>query len=114
LSLPLNLGVHTDKQAMASIDKLLAGPSKNDYYNIASYYHSSGKDLNKALEYVSKATSGDNKKFWQVRKQALIMADLGMRKEAIEIAQLSLDLATKAGNKDYVRMNKASIKEWSN
>jgi len=110
---PLTLKVHTDKQAMASIDKVIAGPSKGEYYSIASYYHSSGKDLDKALEYINIATEGDNKKFWQVRRKALILGDMGKTKEAIAAAKLSLELATKAGNKDYIRMNEQSIAEWS-
>jgi len=110
---PLKLMVHTDKQAMASIEKVIAGPSKGEYYSIASYYHSSGKDLDKALEYINIATDGDNKKFWQVRRKALILADMGKKKEAIAAAQMSLELAKKAENMDYVKMNEASIAEWS-
>ena len=33
--------------------------------------------------------------------------------EAIEASKTSLKLATEAGNKDYVRMNKKAIEEWS-
>lgn len=110
---PVKLGVYTDMQAMASIDKVLAGPSQGEYYNMASYYHSSGKDLNKALEFINMATEGEDKKFWQVRRKALILADLGKTKEAIAAATMSMELAKKAENADYVRMNEASIKEWS-
>lgn len=109
---PLDLKVHTDKQAMASIDRVLAGPSKGDYYNIANYYHANGKDLNKALEYINIATAGENPRFWQVRRKALILADMGKVKEAIATAKKSLELAKAAGNNDYVRMNEASIAKW--
>ena len=109
---PVALGVMTDKTVMASIDRVMAGPSKNDYYNAATYYHDSGKDLKKALEWVNIATEGDNPRFWQVRRKALILADLGMKKEAIAAAKQSLELAKAAGNQDYVRMNEKSLKEW--
>jgi hypothetical protein len=108
----LNVGVDSDGTVMASIDRVLAGPSQGDYYNAASYYHTAGKDLNKALEWVEKATAGDNPRFWQVRRKALILADLGKKKEAIAAAQMSLDLAKAAGNQDYVRLNEKSLKEW--
>ncbi len=109
---PVSIGVMTDKAVMASIESVMSGPSQNDYYNAASYYHDAGKDLKQALKWVNMATAGDNPRFWQVRKKALILADLGMKKEAIEAAKQSLELAKTAGNMDYVRMNEKSLKEW--
>jgi hypothetical protein len=107
------LTVATDDQVMASIEKTMAGPSANDFYAAGSYYHDSGKDLEKALEWVQKATKGENPGFWQVRKESLILADLGRNKEAIAAAKRSLDMAKAAGNMDYVRMNEASIAAWT-
>lgn len=109
----LPISVATDRQVQASIDKAMAGPGANEYFAAASYYHDSGKDLNQALEWVEKATAGDNPMFWQVRRKALILADLGKKTEAIKAAKMSMELAQKAGNDDYVRMNEKSIKEWS-
>ena len=108
----VTIGVATDAAVMANIENVMAGPSTNDYYNAASYYHSEGKDLNKALEWIRKATQVENPKFWQVRREALILADLGKMEDAIAAAKLSKELAMKAGNDDYVKMNEASIKEW--
>lgn len=110
---PLKISVPTDKKVMASIDKVMAGPSLADYFNAGSYLHDSGKDLNKALEWVQKATKTAEPKFWQVRREALILADLGRTKEAIEAAELSKKLAMEAGNDEYVKMNEESIAEWS-
>jgi len=109
----LDLGVAVDETVMSNIDKVMAGPSPNDYYQAATYYHKSGKDLKQALTWIQMATNVKDKKFWQVRREALILADLGKKKEAIAAAQLSKTLAETAGNMDYVRMNKASIMEWS-
>lgn len=111
LSIPME--VEVDKRVMADIDRVMAGPSGNDYFAAATYYHESGKDLKKALEYITKATAGDDPKFWQLRRQALIQADLNMYAEAIATAEKSLMLADKAGNTDYVKMNKASIEMWA-
>lgn len=105
--------VYTDEQVMAGIKQVMAGPSQGDFYNAAVYYHDSGKDLNTALEWVNKATEGDNARFWQVRRKALILADLGKKEEAIKAAKHSMELAQKAGNDEYVMMNKKSIEEWS-
>lgn len=109
---PFEIVADADEKVVSTIDKVLSGPSSNDYYAAASYYFDSGKDLNKALEWINIATSGDSPRFWQVRKKALILAKLGKKADAIKAAQQSLELAMKAGNDDYVKMNKASIAEW--
>ncbi|HMQ46389.1 MAG TPA: DUF2911 domain-containing protein [Saprospiraceae bacterium] len=111
VSVPMEVAV--DEKVEADIKKTLAGPSANDYYAAATYYHESGKDLNKALEWINKATETDPK-FWMVRRKALILADLKMTDKAIAAAQQSYDLAKEAGNDDYMRMNEKSIKEWKN
>lgn len=111
LAIPVK--VHTEKQVEASIQDVMSGPTPNDYYAAASYYHDRGEDLEQALEWISKATDVKEPRFWQVRRKALILADLGKKKEAVAAAKMSMELAEKAGNDDYVRMNKASIKEWT-
>lgn len=106
---PIPLEVEIDSKVMAAIDKTMAGPTPNDYYNAATYYHESGKDLEKALEWVQIATKVEKPRYWQVRREALILADLGKKKEAITAAQKSLTLAKEAGNMDFVRMNEETI-----
>lgn len=102
-----------DALVQGSIEKTLAGPSMNDYYQAAAYNLMADKDLDQALEWINMAMEkGGNEKFWMVRRKALIESKLGKYKDAISSAKLSKDLAEKAGNDDYVRMNEASIKEW--
>ncbi|MEM6378366.1 MAG: DUF2911 domain-containing protein [Bacteroidota bacterium] len=103
--------VPTQKMAMASIERTMAGPGPNDYYAAASYLQSEGKDLKKAHEWVKMANK-DNARFWTLRLQSQIEADLGMHKEAVETAKRSLKMAKEAGNKDYIRMNETNIKKW--
>lgn len=106
--------VPTNKTAMASIDKALNGPSKEDYYAAGAYFYQSNGDMKKALEYVDKALSmSTDKPFWQLRQKSLIQAKLGDKKGAIETAKASLAAAEAAKNADYVKMNKESIAEWS-
>jgi hypothetical protein len=109
----LTIEVPTDKTVTASIEKAMAGPSAADYYNAAVYYSSEGKDLKQAEEWMNKAMSMIEKPgFWQLRQQSLIYAKMGDKKKAIEIAKKSLAGAEAAGNADYVKMNKESLKEW--
>ncbi len=108
--------VPTQKTAMANIEKVLAGPSAGDYFASAQYFFQSNGDINKALEYVNKATEMTAAKgtpFWYNRLKSQIQAKAGDKKGAIETAKLSLEAAEKAGNADYVKMNKESIAEWS-
>lgn len=108
--------VPTQKTAMASIEKTLAGATANDYFSSAQYFYQSNGDMNKALEYVNKAISmnkPENVPFWHLRQKSLIQAKLGDKAGAIDTAKLSLAGAEKAKNADYVKMNNDSIKEWS-
>ncbi len=106
--------VPTDALTSATIDKVMAGPSVNDYYNAAVYYLNSGKDLNKAKEWIDKAVELREKPaFWHIRQQSLIYAKLGDTKGAIKAAKRSLELATTAGNSAYIKMNTESIAKWS-
>jgi len=106
--------VPTDKAVSASIDKVMKGPSAGDYYAAAVYYLQEGKDINQAKTWIDKAIAmaGDKAPFWQLRQQSLIYAKAGDKKGAIAAAKKSLAAAEAAGNDDYVKMNKDSLKEW--
>ena len=109
--------VPTKKAAMASIEKVLAGPTGNDYFSAAQYFYQADGDMKKALEYVNKAVSsvkeGQDVPFWHLRLKSLIQAKLGDKAGAIATAKLSIAGAEKEKNDDYVKMNNDSIKEWS-
>lgn len=113
----LKFEVPTQKTAMASIDKALAGPTAGDYYSSSQYLFNSGADVNKSFDYINKAISmskaGEDVPFWYLRLKSLIQAKMGDKKGAIDTAKLSLTNAEKAKNNDYVKMNNDSIKEWS-
>lgn len=106
--------VPTDKAVSANIDKVMNGPGANDYFQAAVYYLQEGKDINKAKEWIGKAVdmTKDKPRFWFLRQQSLIHATAGDKVGAIAAAKASLMHAEKAGNADYVKMNKASLKEW--
>lgn len=105
--------VPTDEAVMSSIDKVLSGPGAGDYYAAAVYYSSEGKDIQKAKDWMDKAMSmTEDPAYWQLRQQSLILAKSGDKKGAIEAAKKSLAKATEAGNEDYVKLNKDSLKEW--
>jgi hypothetical protein len=92
----------------------MKGPGAGDYYAAAVYYLQEGKDINQAKTWIDKAISmaGDKAPFWQLRQQSLIYAKAGDQKGAIAAAKKSMAAAEAAGNADYVKMNKDSLKEW--
>ena len=92
----------------------MAGPSSNDYSAAATYYLTTKKDLNKALEWIQKANAMTAKEpqFWTLRTESMILAELGKKKEAIDVAMKSLAAAKEAKNQDYINMNEASIAQW--
>ncbi len=107
---PIHLQFDVDSRVMKNIDKVLAGPSSDDYYQAARYYFDSGKDLTQAVGWIQKANQMDAK-FWKLRVESMILAKLGRKSEAIEAAMKSKTMAAAEGNEEYVRMNEDAIKE---
>ena len=110
VSIPVTL--NTDERMTADIKKTLDGPSADSYYASARYYNEENKDPKQALEWINKAIDRGGEKFWWLRLKSLILAKNGDYKTAIATAERSSELATKEGNKDYVRMNAESVAEW--
>jgi tetratricopeptide (TPR) repeat protein len=106
--------VPTVAKATASIEAAMSGSdiSANDYFAAAQYYYQEGMNMGKAKEWIDKAVSMNDKAFWMTRLQSLIYAKSGDTQGAIEAAKKSLVEAQAAGNMDYVKMNKESLKEW--
>ncbi len=112
VSFPIKLT--TDEVVSASIQKTMAGPSGDDYYNAGRYYFEAGKDLKQAYDWIHKSNEmdGADPKFWKLRQESLVLAAQGKYKDAVAVAEKSKALAITAGNKDYERMNTDSIAEW--
>jgi tetratricopeptide (TPR) repeat protein len=105
--------VATDSKVMANINKVMAGPSADDYFGAATYYFENKKDLKKALEWASKAADLEPEAFWILRTKSQIQAELGDKKGAIETAKKGLALAEKTKYDNYTKMFNESLKEWS-
>jgi len=107
--------VPTVKKTLASIDKTLSGdPKSSDYYSSAVYFLNSGLDLKQAKEWMEIAIEKGSDKYFHLRQYSLILAELNEKDAAVKVAKKSYKLAEIAGNKDYLKMNKDSIEEWSN
>ncbi|WP_421807437.1 DUF2911 domain-containing protein [Flagellimonas sp.] len=109
--------VPTVSKATKSIEETMANKedlTANDYFAAGSYYFAEGMNMQQAKEWVDKAVEmGDGSAYWMMRTQSLIYAKMGDKEAAIEAAKRSLAAAQAAGNQDYVKMNKDSLKEWA-
>ena len=111
VGVPIKFG--TDEAVSDNIQKVMNGPSANDYYAAAVYYLETGKDINQAKTWIDKSINMNKEPaFWQLRQKSLIYAKAGDKKGAIEAAKKSMELAKTAGNNDYVALNQKSLKEW--
>jgi hypothetical protein len=105
--------VPTDAKVMKNINKVMNGPSANEYFAAAQYYYNNKKDMKQALEWANKAAELSPEAYWILRVKALIQAETGDKTAAIETAKTAKTFAEKDDNKDYVKMLDESIKEWS-
>lgn len=100
-----------NSKILSEIKQKLAGPTKADYQSIAGYYYENNIDLKAALEYIDKGIA-QGEGYGNLRMKSLILAKLGDKKGAIELAEKSLARAKKFDNSDYIRMNEESIAGW--
>lgn len=112
VSIKVPMKVDFDETVMKEIEaKTKVNPS--NYIAAANYYYATGKDLNKALEWVNMylAEGENSKQFWNVHLKANILAKMGKKKEAIEAAQKSMELAKayEAGDFGYIKRNEELI-----
>jgi hypoxanthine phosphoribosyltransferase len=79
------------------------------YYQAANYYFTNNKDMDQAYEWITKSVN-DDPKYWTMHLKAKIELSLGKKKEAIESATKSIEMAKEAKNPDYVGLNERLIK----
>lgn len=79
------------------------------YFQAASYYFETGKDLSKALTWADKAIELNPKAFWIMHLKAKIQAKLGDKVAATKTANESIASAKEAKNDDYVALNEKLI-----
>lgn len=101
---PFKLEVSYDDQVMKQIEAAMAGTSRGEYYSAAKYYYDNGKDMKQAYEW-AKMANQKGERYWQLRLQAQIEANLGMKKEAMATMAKSSAVAKAAGSAGYANAN---------
>jgi tetratricopeptide (TPR) repeat protein len=98
----LNVTSEIDERVMKGIDKALEKDTR-PFYQAASYYYDNNKDLNKAAEWVNKATEQNPKGYWIWTLKSKIHARQGNKKEALAAAEKANLLAREAKDDNYIR-----------
>jgi hypothetical protein len=111
-SVKVPITVSFDEQVMKAIAK---GTTVNvgNYATAASYYLTTDKDLNQALEWMNLylAEGNNSNEFWHVHTKAKILAKMGKKKEAKDTATKSMELAKNfsGGDFGYIKLNQNLI-----
>lgn len=108
VSLPIMMDV--DTKVMAQINNLMNRDNR-PYFQAAMYYLESGKDLNQAITWFDKAVEQSPDAFWIHHQRANALAKLGRKEDARKAANKSIELAQKAQNMDYVRLNEKLLSD---
>lgn len=106
VTLPINAEI--DSKIMKDIQRYVINDSR-PYSAAANYYMENGKDLKQALEWFDKAIANNPKAYWTVHQKANCQAKLGMKKEAMDTAIQSMNLAKADGDDHYVKLNEKLI-----
>ena len=96
-----------DRKVMADLERSLR--DSRPYYQAATYYLETGRDLNQALVWFDRAIEQNPKAYWVYHQKANALAKLGRKDEARKTAQISMDLAREQQNDDYVKLNEKLI-----
>jgi hypothetical protein len=110
VSLPIKVDI--DSKIMSQIDNLM-NTDNRPYFNAAMYYIDNNKDLNKAAEWLDKATVQSPNAYWVWYQKARCLSMLGKKADAMTASKKSLELAVAGKNPDYVTLNEklqASLK----
>lgn len=99
-----------DSKIMKAIDANVVKDNR-PYFQAASYYYETNKDLSKALEWADKAFTANPSAFWILMLKAKIQAKQKDKKGAIASAEQVITIATEAKNDDYVKQAKDLISE---
>lgn len=102
VTLPITMDV--DSKVMAQINTAMTG-EKPPYFQAAMYYMETGRDMKQAIQWFDKAAEQNPEAFWIHHQRATALAKAGRKEDARKAANTSIELARKAQNMDYVRLN---------
>jgi hypothetical protein len=110
LYVPVPISTDVDTKVMKSIDNIMNKDNK-PYYQAATYYYDSGKDLNQALTWVNKAVEANpNAQPWVHTLKTRILAKMGKKEDAMAAAKNAIRVANETKFPEFVKQNEEIMK----
>ncbi len=110
-SLSFTINADIDTRIFKQITDAMSPQDRRPYFQAATYYYESGKDLSQALAWASKAVEQNPDQYWVEHLKAKIQMKMGDKKAAIASATHSMETAKAQKNPDYVVLNEKLITE---
>jgi len=109
VSVPIKVGVDYVDKLTAQIDAEMASDdAKKPYFQAAQFYYNHGLDLQKASKWIDAAVA-DRDAHYIVYVKAEILNKLGDKAGALAAAKHSKELAEKANDTGYIKLNEILI-----
>lgn len=93
------------KEILASIESAMETAEKKPYFQAAQYFFNNDLDAKKAADWIKKADEGNTGaphiKYWKAR----ILLKAGDKAAAAQAAKEGVEMATKANNGEYIKLN---------
>ncbi len=106
---PMKLEVNFVDKLTKQIESTMSSDEKNKpYFQAANFWFNHDKDLGQAKKWVDAAVA-EKDAFYIVHLQAKILAKMGDKAAALAAAKHSSELATKANDTAYVKLNETLI-----
>jgi hypothetical protein len=114
LRVPVGISVDTNALTAASIEAAmdsLDSWSARNFADAAEFYHKTGENPERALDWMEKAVSMNKNAFWWQHTYAKMLSDHGKTKQAIAAAEMSLKTAkaSTGGDSGYIALNEALL-----
>lgn len=112
--MPVGISVDTNALTAASIEAAmdsLDSWSARNFADAAEFYHKTGENPERALDWMEKAVSMNKNAFWWQHTYAKMLSDHGKTKQAIAAAEMSLKTAkaSTGGDSGYIALNEALL-----
>ena len=106
---PVKIEIELTGKLVPQIEAVMsAAEGRKPYYQAALFYYDHGQDLQKASKWIDAAIA-DRETYYIVHLKAKILAKLGDKEGAIAAAKHSTELAIKAKDTGYVKLNEDLI-----
>jgi hypothetical protein len=106
---PVKIEIELTGKLVPQIEAVMsAAEGRKPYYQAALFYYDHGQDLQKASKWIDAAIA-DREAYYIVNLKARILAKLGDKEGAIAAAKRSTELAIKAKDTGYVKLNEDLI-----